>query len=137
MGVVGIPLRMLVPFVVAAALTAGIYLYLARTFMGRAILAVAQDRLALQLMGADPVRVERLRGVVATVYPPSHEDHDYVKVWPLDPTDPQLPSDHDGNLWFKRSESTIVGVPCPDEAAEELAALNAWGDGRTHGGDGA
>ena len=41
-GVVGIPLRMLVPFVVAAALTAGIYLYLARTFMGRAILAVAQ-----------------------------------------------------------------------------------------------
>lgn len=58
-GVVGIPLRMLVPFVVAAALTAGIYLYLARTFMGRAILAVAQDRLALQLMGADPVRIKQ------------------------------------------------------------------------------
>ncbi|HEX9686144.1 MAG TPA: branched-chain amino acid ABC transporter permease [Burkholderiales bacterium] len=58
-GVVGIPLRMLVPFLVAAALTAGIYLYLSRTFMGRAILAVAQDRLALQLMGADPVRVKQ------------------------------------------------------------------------------
>ena len=58
-GVVGIPLRMLVPFVVAAALTAGIYLYLSRTFMGRAILAVAQDRLALQLMGADPVRIKQ------------------------------------------------------------------------------
>jgi len=58
-GVVGIPLRMLVPFLVASALTAGIYLYLSRTFMGRAILAVAQDRLALQLMGADPVRVKQ------------------------------------------------------------------------------
>lgn len=58
-GVVGIPLRMLVPFVVSVALTAGICLYLSRTFMGRAILAVAQDRLALQLMGADPVRVKQ------------------------------------------------------------------------------
>lgn len=58
-GFVGIPFRMLVPFVVAAALTVGIYLYLSRTFTGRAILAVAQDRLALQLMGADPVRIKQ------------------------------------------------------------------------------
>ncbi len=59
LGFVGIPLRMLVPFAVASALTAAIYLYLSRTFMGRAILAVAQDRLALQLMGADPVRIKQ------------------------------------------------------------------------------
>ncbi len=59
LGYVGIPLRMLVPFGVAVALTVGVYLYLSRTFMGRAILAVAQDRLALQLMGADPVRVKQ------------------------------------------------------------------------------
>jgi branched-chain amino acid transport system permease protein len=58
-GFVDFPLRMLVPFAVATALTAGIYLYLSRTFMGRAILAVAQDRLALQLMGADPVRIKQ------------------------------------------------------------------------------
>jgi branched-chain amino acid transport system permease protein len=58
-GFVDFPLRMLVPFAVAVALTAGIYLYLSRTFMGRAIQAVAQDRLALQLMGADPVRVKQ------------------------------------------------------------------------------
>ena len=58
-GFVGIPFRMLVPFSVAAALTVGIYLYLSRTFTGRAILAVAQDRLALQLMGADPVRIKQ------------------------------------------------------------------------------
>ena len=59
LGVVGIPLRMLVPFVVAMAVTAAVYVYLSRTFTGRAILAVAQDRLALQLMGADPVRVKQ------------------------------------------------------------------------------
>jgi len=55
-----LPLRLLVPFAVALALTGGIWLYLGRTFTGRAILAVAQDRLALQLMGADPVRVKQL-----------------------------------------------------------------------------
>ncbi len=58
-GFVDFPLRMLVPFTVAVALTGAVYLYLSRTFMGRAIQAVAQDRLALQLMGADPVRVKQ------------------------------------------------------------------------------
>ena len=59
-GYVGIPLRMLVPCIAALAMTAGVWLYLARTFTGRAILAVAQDRLALQLMGADPVRIKQM-----------------------------------------------------------------------------
>ena len=59
LGVVGVPLRMLVPFLVAVAVTTAIHLYLSRTFTGRAILAVAQDRLALQLMGADPVRIKQ------------------------------------------------------------------------------
>ena len=58
-GFVDFPLRMLVPFTVALTLTVGIYLYMTRTFMGRAIQAVAQDRLALQLMGADPVRIKQ------------------------------------------------------------------------------
>ena len=35
------------------------WLFLSRTFTGRAILAVAQDRLALQLMGADPVKIKQ------------------------------------------------------------------------------
>jgi branched-chain amino acid transport system permease protein len=58
-GFVDLPLRMLVPFVVAVALTASIYFYLSRTFTGRAIQAVAQDRLALQLMGVNPIRVKQ------------------------------------------------------------------------------
>ncbi len=59
-GVVGLPYRLLVPFLVSLAMAGGIYLYLSRTFTGRAILAVAQDRLALQLMGADPVRIKQI-----------------------------------------------------------------------------
>ena len=58
-GFVDFPLRMLVQFAVSAALTAAIYAYMSHTFMGRAIQAVAQDRLALQLMGADPVRIKQ------------------------------------------------------------------------------
>jgi branched-chain amino acid transport system permease protein len=59
-GPIDLPLRMLVPFAVALAMTAGVYLYLSRTFTGRAILAVSQDRLALRLMGADPVKIKQL-----------------------------------------------------------------------------
>jgi len=58
-GFVGLPLRLVVPFVVASVMTVGVWLFLSRTFTGRAILAVAQDRLALQLMGADPVRIKQ------------------------------------------------------------------------------
>jgi branched-chain amino acid transport system permease protein len=60
LGAIAVPLRMLVPFLVALAMTAAVYLYLSRTFTGRAILAVSQDRLALRLMGADPIRIKQL-----------------------------------------------------------------------------
>src|SRR6185312_15634911 len=48
-----VPLRMLVPFTVSLLLMGGLQLFLARTFIGRAIMAVSQDRLALQLMSAN------------------------------------------------------------------------------------
>jgi branched-chain amino acid transport system permease protein len=54
-----IPLRMLVAFCLALVLTAALSLYLSRTFTGRAIRAVAQDQVALALMGADPVRIKQ------------------------------------------------------------------------------
>ena len=59
-GVVDLPLRMLVPCLVALALFGALQLYLSRTFIGRAIMAVAQDQLALQLMGASPARIKRI-----------------------------------------------------------------------------
>ena len=59
-GFISIPFRMLVPFLAAAGMTGAVYLYLSKTFTGRAILAVAQDRLALQLMGADPIKIKQI-----------------------------------------------------------------------------
>jgi branched-chain amino acid transport system permease protein len=59
-GFVGVPLRMLVPFTVALIMTIGLALYFGNTFTGRAVRAVSQDRLALQLMAADPVKIKQL-----------------------------------------------------------------------------
>ena len=59
-GLVDLPLRMLVPCLAALALFAAIQLFITRTFTGRAIMAVSQDQLALQLMAADPIRIKRI-----------------------------------------------------------------------------
>jgi branched-chain amino acid transport system permease protein len=47
----------LIAFVVSIAAMIGLYLFLTRTFIGTAIRAVAQDRDAMRLMGANPQRV--------------------------------------------------------------------------------
>ena len=54
-----IPIRQLVAFAVALALTVSLATYLSKTFMGRAIRAVAQDAEGLRLMGANPVRIKQ------------------------------------------------------------------------------
>ena len=54
-----IPIRQLVAFAVALALTVSLATYLSKTFMGRAIRAVAQDEEGLRLMGANPVRIKQ------------------------------------------------------------------------------
>ena len=59
-GAIDMPLRLLVPCAVALLQMASLQLALTRTFVGRAIMAVAQDQLALRLMGASPVRIKRI-----------------------------------------------------------------------------
>ena len=59
-GAVDLPLRLFVPFAVSLAMTLSLQIFLSRTFFGRAVLAVGQDQLALQLMGVDPVRIKRI-----------------------------------------------------------------------------
>ena len=59
-GFVGIPLRMLLPFIVSLVMIFGIQFLLNRTFIGRAIKAVSQDALALRLMAVDPVRIKTI-----------------------------------------------------------------------------
>jgi branched-chain amino acid transport system permease protein len=61
-----IPIRQLVAFGVALALTGGLAIYLSKTFMGRAIRAVAQDEEGLRLMGANPVRIKQFAFGIAT-----------------------------------------------------------------------
>jgi len=65
LGFVDFPLRMLVPCVVSVLLVIVLQLLLTRTFIGRAIMAVAQDQLALQLMAANPVRIKRIAFAVS------------------------------------------------------------------------
>jgi branched-chain amino acid transport system permease protein len=55
---VGIAYRLLVPCLVGLAMALALLYFLGRTFFGRAIMAVSQDRLALRLMGANPVQIK-------------------------------------------------------------------------------
>ena len=55
-----IPLRILVPCLVALVLTAGLQIFLTRSFLGRAVMAVAQDQLALRLLAVDPIKIKRI-----------------------------------------------------------------------------
>ena len=56
LGAIDLPLRLLVPCLVALVMIGGLQIFMARTFIGRAILAVAQDQLALRLMACEPDR---------------------------------------------------------------------------------
>ncbi|MEK9661740.1 MAG: branched-chain amino acid ABC transporter permease [Alphaproteobacteria bacterium] len=57
---ISIPWRLLVAFFVAIVATVAVQQYLNLTFFGRAVRAVAQDPLALRLMGVDPVKVRKM-----------------------------------------------------------------------------
>ncbi len=60
LGLFDLPLRLLVPFLVALVMVVGLQLFLSRTFIGRAVQAVAQDQGALRLMAADPIKIKRI-----------------------------------------------------------------------------
>ena len=65
-GFVELPLRMLVPCAISLAMIALLQLYLTRSFIGRAILAVSQDGPALQLMAANPTRIKQIAFGIST-----------------------------------------------------------------------
>ncbi|MBV8186928.1 MAG: branched-chain amino acid ABC transporter permease [Alphaproteobacteria bacterium] len=60
LGIVELPLRLLVPFLVSMVMVVTLQLFLSRTFVGRAVQAVAQDQGALRLMAANPVKIKRI-----------------------------------------------------------------------------
>lgn len=58
LGFLSIPYRLLVPFVISVTLLLVIRWALKKTYFGRAVSAVAQDPLALQLMGVNPIKIK-------------------------------------------------------------------------------
>jgi branched-chain amino acid transport system permease protein len=58
--IIELPWRLLVPFLLGLVTVGGLQLFLSRTFIGRAIQAVAQDQQALRLMAANPARIKRI-----------------------------------------------------------------------------
>jgi branched-chain amino acid transport system permease protein len=58
--VIELPWRLLVPFLLGIVMVAGLQMFLSRTFVGRAIQAVAQDQGALRLMAANPAKIKRI-----------------------------------------------------------------------------
>jgi len=60
LGIVQFPMRMVVPCVMSLVMMGVLQLFLSRTFLGRAIMAVAQDQGALRLMAADPIKIKRI-----------------------------------------------------------------------------
>jgi branched-chain amino acid transport system permease protein len=60
LGAMEFPLRLLVPALVSAAMFASVQIFLSHTFIGRAVMAVSQDPMALRLMAVDPTRIKRI-----------------------------------------------------------------------------
>ena len=60
LGAIDLPLRMLVPCLASLVLFIVLQAFLSATFTGRAIMAVAQDQLALRLVACSPTRIKRI-----------------------------------------------------------------------------
>jgi len=94
-----IPMRLLVGFSVAILLTVGLTAYLSKTYLGRAIRAVAQDQIAISLMGADPVKVKQWAFGIATATTAIAGSLLII----IGPVDPQL-----GRIYIGRTFCVVV-----------------------------
>jgi branched-chain amino acid transport system permease protein len=85
LGVVDLPLRMAVPGLMSLATIGLLAVFLRRTFIGRAVAAVAQDAEALRFLAIDPVRIKRIAFGISTVFA-GLAGGALVVVQPVDPT---------------------------------------------------
>jgi branched-chain amino acid transport system permease protein len=58
-GIVALPYRFIIPFVIGSIVGAGVWLFLTRTHMGLAIRAVAHDDNALRIVAINPAQIKR------------------------------------------------------------------------------
>jgi branched-chain amino acid transport system permease protein len=68
LGPIDLPLRMLNPAALSLAVFAGIYVFMKKSFLGRAIAAVAQDPEALRLLGVNPVKVKTVAFAISIAF---------------------------------------------------------------------
>ena len=59
-GALEFPYRLLVPALAAMGMFLALQIFMGRTFIGRAVMAVSQDPQALRLMAVDPTRIKRI-----------------------------------------------------------------------------
>ena len=59
LGIITMPYRFIIPFVIGSVVGAGMWLFLTRTHMGLAIRAVAHDDNALRIVALNPAQVKR------------------------------------------------------------------------------
>jgi branched-chain amino acid transport system permease protein len=85
LGEIDVPLRMLMPALLAMAAIGALYVFLQRSFTGLAIAAVAQDPEALRLMAVDPVRIKRMAFGISVALA-SVAGGALVVVQPIDPS---------------------------------------------------
>ncbi len=59
-GFISMPLRLIVPMTVGLLMAAALMIFMSKTFIGKAILAVSQDSDALRLVGGNPVKIKEI-----------------------------------------------------------------------------
>jgi branched-chain amino acid transport system permease protein len=92
---ISVPYRILVPCFVSAAIIGATYLFLGRTFFGRALSAVTQDRVAAVLQSINPTRIKRLAsGLAAAVTAPMG-----AALLIIQPIDPSLGREYIGRIF--------------------------------------
>ena len=84
-GDIDLPLRLAVPCAVSLLMFVALQLFLSRTFTGRAVMAVAQDALAMRLMGADPTRIKRIAFAIS-IATASLAGAFLIVIQPIDPS---------------------------------------------------
>ena len=89
LGPIDFPLRMTLPGLLSLASIGLLILFLKRTFIGRAIAAVAQDPQALRFLAIDPIRIKRIAFGISTALA-GLAGGALVLLQPVEPTSGQL-----------------------------------------------
>src|SRR5438046_9395187 len=110
---------MLIPCLVSLVMIAVLQLYLSRSFIGRAILAVSQDGLALQLMAASPTRIKQIAFGISTATCALAGTFLII----IQPVEPSIGRDYIGRIFAICVLGRMTSVPAMVAASPFMALL--------------